>query len=313
MNNRPITISIIAPIYGVERYIAKFADSVLSQSYPHIQFIFVNDGTKDRSMEVLNTLIEERYSHRRSSIVIVNKENGGLPAARKTGLEYVTGDYVYQVDSDDWLAPDSIAKIVAKIEQTDSDIIYFNLVKEYPDKSKPKREREYSAVTKQLYVRNMYNHRSFASVCNKCVRHKLYTEHTIYTPQYGYAEDCYLTTQLVGYAKSISYLNEDIYHYRKGNPGAMTSQQRRKRKREYALNFLDLYQRYCDVPTEHNPIAPILDDIVLQAGWYSLFYRLDLFSAYPWLASHIRHAKLRRNSNVWLVSQLLTKIYALFK
>ncbi|MBO7199684.1 MAG: glycosyltransferase family 2 protein [Alistipes sp.] len=308
-----ITISIIAPIYGVERYVAEFADSVLSQSYPNIEFIFVNDGTKDRSIEILEKLINDKYSHRRDSITIINKPNGGLPAARKTGLDIATGDYIYHVDSDDWLSPDSISKIVAKIEATDADVVYFNLVKEYAERSKPKRERVYDASTKHKYILNMYNHSSFSSLCNKCIRRTLYTDNVIYTPQYGYAEDCYLSTQLVGYASSISFLDEYIYHYRKSNPTAITSQQRRKRKREYALNLIDLYHKYHDVAVEKNPIVPILNQIVIQAGWYSMVYNLKLFSSYPWLAQHIRRAKICRGSNLLYTTQLITKLYALFK
>ena len=68
-------LSLIVPIYGVERYIRQFAESALGQSYDDIQFIFVNDGTKDRSMEILEELIEERFTHLKSRIIIVNKEN----------------------------------------------------------------------------------------------------------------------------------------------------------------------------------------------------------------------------------------------
>jgi glycosyltransferase involved in cell wall biosynthesis len=244
----------------------------------------------------------------------VHKANGGLPAARVTGLEHVTGDYVYHVDSDDWVERDSIAKIAAKIEETNADVIYFNHVKEYPTKSKYKRERIYQNGEQAKYVRNMYNHCSYSSVWNKCFRHALYTEHTIYSPKYGYAEDCYVTTQLIGYAKSIAYLDEYVYHYRKGNPNALTGQQRRKRKREYSLNFIDLYLKYRDVPRNENPIAGIFDDILIQMGWYSIFYRLDLFKEYPWLAKAVRGAKIKGGgSDVPIVAQLLTKFVALFK
>ena len=66
------TISIIVPIYGVEKYIRQCADTVLGQTYPNIQFIIVNDGTKDNSMQVLEELIEEKYQHLRPAILIVN-------------------------------------------------------------------------------------------------------------------------------------------------------------------------------------------------------------------------------------------------
>ena len=312
MNNAPIRISIIAPIYGVEKYIVQFARSLFVQDYPHIEFIFVNDGTKDRSIEILEELIEAEYSHLKPQIKIIHKQNGGLPAARRTGLESATGDYIYHVDSDDWLAEGSIRKIADKIEATDADIVYFNLVKEYPTRSKPKPEREYNN-DRRLYIRNIYNHRSFASVCNKCIRRALYTENEIYTPKYGYAEDCFVTTQLIGYAKRVAFLDEYVYHYRKGNPNAMTSQQIKKRKREYALNFIDLYSRYMNTPKEQNPIAPIMDDIAMQLGWYSVFYSLDLFKQYPWLAKEVRRAKMRPGTDVWLGAQLITKVVAMFK
>ena len=300
-------------MYGVEPYIVNFAETLLSQRYPHIEFIFVNDGTKDRSVELLEELIERKYSHLKPQIKIVHKANAGLPAARRTGLDHATGDYIYHADSDDWLAEDAIAKIAEKIAQTDADIVYFDFYKEYPTRTKVKRERDYDADAQREYVRNMYNHRSYASVWNKCVRHSLYTDNTIYTPQYGYAEDCYLMSQLVGYSKSIAHLEECLYHYRKGNPNALTKQQRKKRKREYALNFIDLYEKYRDIPQENNPVAVILDDIVIQAGWYSILYNLDLFDNYPWLAEAIGRAQMRRNTDVWLAAQIVTKLCAWFK
>lgn len=312
--NKPITISIIAPIYGVERYIVEFAESVLSQSYPHIEFVFVNDGTKDRSMELLEELIAAKYEHLRPQIKIINKANGGLPAARRTGLEHASGDYIYNVDSDDWLSEGSIEKIARCIETSDADIIYFNYVKEYPTRKSIKKERTYRSDEQRLYVRNIYNHRSFGTLCNKCIRRSLFTDNDIAVPRYGYAEDCYVSTQIIGLSKSVAYLDEDIYHYRKGVATAMTSEQRRKRKREYALNFIDLYLRYRDVPTEQNPIAGIFDDILIQAGWYSIFYRLDLFKEYPWLAKAVRGAKIRGGgSDVPLLAQLFTKFVVLFK
>ena len=312
MNSTPIRISIIAPIYGVEKYITEFARSLFVQDYPHIEFIFVNDGTKDRSIELLEELIDSEFAHLRPQIKIIHKENGGLPAARRTGIENATGDYIYNVDSDDWIAEGSIKKIAQRIEATNADIVYFNLVKEYPTRSKLKPEREYNN-NRELYIRNMYSHHSFASVCNKCIRRTLYFEHDIYIPKYGYAEDCFVTTQLVGYAKSVAFLDEYIYHYRKGNPTAMTSQQIKKRKREYALNFVDLYSRYMNTPKEQNPIAPIMDDIAMQMGWYSIFYSLDLFKQYPWLAKEVRKAKMRFGTDVWIGAQVVTKFVTLFK
>ena len=129
MMKTPLTVSIVIPVYGVEKYIAEFADSAFTQTYPHIQYVFVNDGTKDRSIEVLEEVIDNKYPALKDKVVIVNKQNGGLPSARKAGLEHVTGDYVWHVDPDDWIEKDAVESIVNKIEETGADVVYFNLVK----------------------------------------------------------------------------------------------------------------------------------------------------------------------------------------
>lgn len=310
---KDISISLVVPVYGVEKYIAEFARSVFSQSYPHVQFVFVNDGTKDDSIVVLNEVIDTEFPALRDRVVIVDKKNGGLPAARKTGLEYVTGDYVYHVDPDDWLTPGSFDAIAAKAAETDADIIFFNYVKEYENRSSVKKERAYDVSQKSEYIRNMYNHKAFGTLCNKCVKRSLYLQGELHHPKYAYAEDCYLSVQLVGRAESIDYLDMDIYHYRKNNPHSITRQGRKRRKEEYVMNFLDLYERYRDSSCAYNPVDPIADDILIQAGWYSIAYGLDLYSRYPYLAKAIRKARIRSGSDVWLPLQLLVKLTALFK
>lgn len=312
MQNLP-TISVIIPVYGVERYITHFAESLFSQSYPHAQFVFVNDGTKDHSMEFLDKIIEEKYSHLRPQIVIVNKENGGLPAARRTGLEHATGDYIFNVDPDDWLAEGALEMMGKKIAETGCDLLYFGMVKVYAKRKSYKHQRTYTAEERKQFVWDMYNHHAMGSLCNKCIKRSLFEEHTIYTPSYSHAEDCFVTTQLVGYATKIAYLDEMLYCYRKDNPTAMTRNNIRRRKREYALNFLNLYEKYCDVSVENNPVAVIFDDIVMQAGWYSIFYRLGLFKEFPYLAAEVRKAKIHRKTDVPIVAQLLTKLVAWFK
>ena len=134
-------LSIIVPIYGVEKYIAQFAHSLLGQTYTDVQFIFVNDGTKDQSVEILEAIIERQYSYLRPNILIINKENEGLPKARETGLAHATGEYILFADSDDWLELDAVETVVNCIKETQADLIYFDLVKEYGQRTSYKTER----------------------------------------------------------------------------------------------------------------------------------------------------------------------------
>ena len=305
-------VSLIVPVYGVERYIRQFAESALSQTYDDVQFVFVNDGTKDRSMEILDALIEEKFSHLKDKIVIVNKENGGLPSARKAGLDVAEGEYVLFADSDDWLETDALAKVMAKAVETGTDIVYFDLIKEYGHKTSYKRERDYTAQTKQNFIINIFNYKSHGYTVTKCFRRSLYTDNLIHFPKLGMHEDIYLMSQIIFYADSLVHLPEALYHYRKDNPQAMCAQDRVKRHLNSAVNLLDLYEHYRD-NIEGSPIEKVAGGIIMRAGWHSVRHGLDLFEKYPYLASDIRKAKMSCRYRIPLPMQLYIKIYSLFK
>lgn len=301
-------ISLIAPIYGVERYIRKFAESALSQSYADIQFIFVNDGTKDRSMEILDAVIEEKYAHLKPHITIINKQNEGLPAARKSGLEVAEGEYILFADSDDWLEESAVARVMNVAERTNADIIYFDLVKEYGDRQSVKRERHYTAETRVKWIENIFNYRSFGYTVTKCFRRKLYTENDIYIPKGGMHEDICIMSQIIFYAQSIVQLPEPLYHYRKDNPEAMCSQKRSRRHIASSRNLLGLYANYM-YRLDGSPIERVADGIVLRAGWHSMIHNEDLFREFEWLSSAISRAKVSSRYRTPLIFQIIVKIY----
>lgn len=305
---QPVTISLIAPVYRVEKYIGRFADSVFSQSYPHIQFVFVNDGTDDSSMEILDSMIRNGYSHLKERIIIVNQPNCGLPAARKKGMEYATGDYVWHIDSDDWLEEDAVRKIAESASRTDADIIYFDFCREYVGKTKIAKEKDYDVSMKSLYQRNMCNHKAYGSVWNKCVKRRLYLDNVVHFPPYNHAEDIFLMSQLVGYAKSLVHLKEALYHYRSDNPDALTKQYSEKKRMELILNYMSLYEAFCETPD--SPVSPVQNDIFYRAGKYALIYRLGLFGRYPYLADRISEAPLDCKGGESVFVQLLLKLYA---
>ncbi|GHX80298.1 putative glycosyltransferase [Vibrio cholerae] len=107
IDNKKCLVSIIIPIYNVEDYLAECLQSVLIQSYKTLEVICVIDGSTDSSLNIANqfALIDPRIS-------IVEKENGGLSSARNKGLEVASGDYIYFLDSDDWIAPNAIEKLL---------------------------------------------------------------------------------------------------------------------------------------------------------------------------------------------------------
>ena len=305
-------ISLIVPIYGVEKYIAKFAESALDQTYQDLQFIFVNDGTKDRSMEILRDLIANRYAHLQSRIVIVDKENGGLPSARKAGLDVAEGEYVLFADSDDWMETDAVEKVMATADETHADIIYFDLIKEYGNRTSYKREREYTGATKDDIIVNIFNYKSFGYTVTKCFKRRLYTENVIYFPKLGMHEDIYLMSQIIFHAKSLVHIPEALYHYRKDNPDSFCAQDRLKRHVSSTTNLLDLYEHYRE-NLKGSPIERVAGSILMRAGQHSIMHGYDFFEKYPYLARDIRKTRISCRYRTAVPMQVLVKIYALFR
>ena len=305
-------VSLIVPIYGVEKYIGKFVATALGQTYANMQFVFVNDGTKDASMDILHALIDEKFAHRKDDIIIVDKQNEGLPLARKTGIEHASGDYVLFADSDDWMEIDAVEKVMAKAEETDADIVYFDLVKEYGHRSSYKREQEYTGSTRMDFIVNMFNYKSFGYTVTKCFKRRLYTDNIIYTPKLGMHEDIYLMSQIIFYAQSMVHIPEALYHYRKDNPGSFCAQDRKKRHISSTINMLDLYEHYRD-NLKGSPIEKVAGSILMRAGQHSIMHGYDFFAKYPYLAGDIRKTPIRCRYRTALPMQLLVKIYAIFK
>ncbi len=308
----PHRISLIVPIYGVERYIGRFAESVFSQTYQDIQFIFVNDGTKDRSMDILRQLIEERYAHLKPRILIIDKENGGLPSARKAGLDVAEGEYILFADSDDWLETDAVEKVMAKADETDADIVYFDLVKEYGNRTSYKREKEYTGETKGDFIVNMFNYKSFGYTVTKCFKRKIYTDNMIYMPKLGMHEDIYLMSQIIFYAESLVHIPEALYHYRKDNPDSFCSQDRHKRHIASTTNLLDLYEHYRD-NLKGSPVEKVAGSILMRAGQHSIMHGYDFYEKYPYLAGDLRRTRISCRYRTSVPMQIIVKIYSLFR
>ena len=128
-------VSVIIPIYNVEKYIERCVRSLFEQTLDDIEYIFVNDCTQDKSIEILTSIIKE-YPQRIPSIRILNHTtNQGLTKTRNTGLAVATGDYIAHCDSDDWVDLDMYRQLYVQAEETKSDIVYSDLYLAYQDKT----------------------------------------------------------------------------------------------------------------------------------------------------------------------------------
>ena len=146
---RKIKFSIVIPVYNIEKYIKKCINSILEQSYKNFEIIVVDDGSTDESNLLINSINDNR-------IRIIKKNNGGLSSARNEGIKYVTGDYIWFVDGDDYIEPDALNKLNIKILEENPEVLCFYYYKEYEgkkiinaDKIDWKNIIQYSAIIKK--------------------------------------------------------------------------------------------------------------------------------------------------------------------
>ena len=275
------SVSIIVPIYKVEQYIRDCAISVLGQTYPNIQFIFVDDASPDSSIALLNALIDSQFPQLRPRIEIIRKDrNEGLPQARLTGLRHATGEYILHVDSDDTIEPDAVEKLVRKAQESYADVVYFYVRKTRADgRTHIARDRQY--MDPRNFSRDVFLFRAHGYAVNKFARRGCYRKDLFY-PTLNMHEDVVLMGQLLFHCNKVALLPEALYHYRRDNAASETRQARAVRRAASARNFLDLYEAY-ERRMPGSPVEPVAGRILRRCAWIALRWDHSLVKERPYL------------------------------
>jgi glycosyltransferase involved in cell wall biosynthesis len=207
-------ISIIIPVYNVEKYLNRCVDSIVNQTYSNIEIILVDDGSKDKSGEIC-----DKYAMKDQRIKVFHKKNGGLSDARNYGLKEATGDYISFVDSDDWLETDIYEKCMNSNKKYDADIINFAMQINHSD------GKYYNQIIKEetllcgneglIYLNSFRN--LDISACNKIFKSSLFND--IEFPYGKLCEDCYIMFKIFHKAEKVLITPYLGYHYfkRKGS------------------------------------------------------------------------------------------------
>lgn len=235
-------VSVLVPIYGVEKYIERCARSIFEQTYQNLEIIFVNDCTPDNSMLVLNRVMED-YPERKTQTRIINHEkNKGLAAARKTALLASHGYYIQNYDSDDYVDTDMIRQMVLVAESEKSDITICDFYFDYGQKKK------YSHVNPPLTPNEclcaILKGQVHSSVCNKLIKRSLYIENSI-IPIEGIdmLEDMSVMCRLMFFATKISYCPGALYNYVQFNSNSYATVLSKK-SRQNILDLIPLMEQF---------------------------------------------------------------------
>lgn len=215
-----IKVSILVPVYGVERFIGRCARSLMEQTYDNIEYIFVDDCSLDNSIAVLKDVVSN-YRNRDVQI-IRHEQNLGLGSSRKTALEHSSGDFILNMDSDDYLETDAVQILVDEAEKTGADIIGMDSWFEWKD-SRKEYHGQWSADPKE-YAKILLSGRTLPGVCFHMIRHSLYTDNDIMPAEnINTGEDYVVTPRLCYFAKKISRIERPLYHYIRINENSYTS------------------------------------------------------------------------------------------
>lgn len=212
-------LSVIVPVYNVEKYLKRCLESILVQSWNDYEIILVDDGSTDSSAQICD-LYAEKYE----MIRVIHKENKGLSDTRNRGIEKASGEYVYFPDSDDWLEPNTFSELSDVIEELTYDIISFNreFVTSEEDKliSAKSRIQKLSGKQALLEMLNQGDVTGFAN--DKIYRKKLFLDNDIEFPVGKYYEDLGTNYKLFLKATKVYVTNQKYYHYLITNPDSIT-------------------------------------------------------------------------------------------
>ena len=198
---KKVLVSIIVPVYNVEKYIDKCLNSLVNQTLKEIEIIVVNDGTKDNSQKII-----DKYTKKYSFVKSYIKENGGLSSARNYGLKHAKGEYIAFVDSDDYVDKNMFQQMYLCAKSNEYDIVVCDTINVYSNKESYRISNlKYSDDDVKNYI--ISPPMACIRIYKKNIFDKVsFTEGILY-------EDLNLTPSLVQYTKKIGFINKGYYYY----------------------------------------------------------------------------------------------------
>lgn len=226
-------LSVIIPVYNVEKYLSRCIQSVLEQTYADMEIILVDDGSPDRC-----PVICDEFAEKDKRIKVIHKENGGLSSARNAGLEICKGDYIFFIDSDDWLADENvISDFIQKAACEHSDFVY-SLMNKADDKKRSELKANERFLEDDLFfLSNPY----LFSACNKLYAHTL-LQHLQFVPG-RVNEDVDVIPLVFCHAKKVSRLNRATYNYY-SNPKSITRTQFSEKRFDMFKSIRHVYENF---------------------------------------------------------------------
>lgn len=267
-----IKLSIIVPIYNVEKYLKRCLDNLINQTLKEIEIICVNDGSTDNSLQIL-----EEFANKDKRLRIINQANKGLSGARNTGLEAVQGEYFGFLDSDDWVDLDYFEKLYNRAKECDADIALGDFIRKGKYKHKIRlnldKEEEFISDNDKFYGSQFYHF--------PCVWNKIYKTNKLNDLRFIegiYFEDGPYTIQALHRAnKVVTCPNTYLYYF--VNPNSIVKTLNKKKEQDmynsskFILNYIKENMRIEDKGIYYETFVQKLWRIKLYSIEENMYYR----------------------------------------
>lgn len=216
---KDVLLTVVIPVYNIEKHLKRCVESVLAQEWHNYDILLVDDGSTDSSPQICDD-----YAKVYDFISVIHKKNGGLSAARNTGISNAEGEYVYFPDPDDWIEPNTFSELSDVIEELTYDIISFNreFVTSEEDKLISAKSRIQKLSGKQALLEMLKQSDVTGFANDKIYRKKLFLDNDIEFPVGKYYEDLGTNYKLFLKATKVYVTNQKYYHYLITNPDSIT-------------------------------------------------------------------------------------------
>lgn len=207
-------VSIIIPVYKVEAYVERCVRSLFEQTLVEIEFIFVDDCSPDKGIEVVKSILD-LYPQRVSQVKIIrNEQNRGVSFTRNVGLQEATGAYIIHVDSDDWVESTMMADLYNCAVKGDYDLVWSDFFVDYPTKNESRYYSQQFHENASEIIKAILTSKLHGGLWNKLIKHDLIQTNNIYFPSdVNMCEDQTFVILCLLKSKSIKYLSVAHYHY----------------------------------------------------------------------------------------------------
>lgn len=254
-------ISVVVPVYNVEKYLEKCVESIKTQVYDNLEILLVDDGSTDSSGELC-----DKYAKDDSRIKVIHKENGGLSDARNAGIEAATGKYICFIDSDDYIEPEMMSVLYELAEKNNAEVACCGICDCYSDKRIPQSAVEEEFVCDGIEgLHRILEGKSIAgSICNKLILRDIIGDHRFLKGRIY--EDAFFTPELMLSAKTVAATTKSLYNYWHRD-GSITTKAFQKKN----LDIIKAYEYTMDIVKERCPqLIPVAEFRVQWANFIVL-------------------------------------------